>query len=112
MRRLLPVLAATALGAALLVAPTHRNPRLAAPPAAAPARLTNLDHLDFLGDTRRTARPGPATRRTGWPQEPEIGTLWTYADRRDDGSYERVGGGAVRRRPPTPGARAPSTPTT
>ena len=27
-------------------------------------------------------------------QEPEIGTLWTYADRQPDGSFKRVGGGA------------------
>ncbi len=92
MRRLLPVLAATALGAALLVAPTT-EPSAAAPPAAAPARLTNLDHLDFLG-TRVAPpdQPGHTTYRLA--QEPEIGTLWTYADQRDDGSYERVGGGA------------------
>ena len=92
MRRLLPVLAATALGAALLVAPTT-GPSAAAPPAAGPARLTNLDHLDFLGTrVAPPAQPGHTTYRLA--QEPEIGTLWTYADRRDDGSYERVGGGA------------------
>ena len=37
-------------------------------------------------------QPGHTTYRLA--QEPEIGTLWTYADRRDGGSYERVGGGA------------------
>ena len=45
-------------------------------------------------------------------QEPAIGTLWTYADRQDDGSFKRVGGGDLRRRAPTPTARARSTPTT
>ena len=90
MRRLLPVLAATALGAALLAAPTTVS---SAPAAAVSQRLTNLDHLDFLG-TRVAPpdQPGHTTYRLA--QEPEIGTLWTYADRRDDGSYERVGGGA------------------
>ena len=43
-------------------------------------RLTNLAHLDFLGDDRR-----PAARRTGHTtyqldSRPDLGVLWTYAD--------------------------------
>ncbi len=68
----------------------------AAPPAAAPATpaapLTNLAHLDFLGDTvTPSATPEHTTYRLA--QEPQLGVVWTYADRRDDGSYKRVGGG-------------------
>ena len=87
MKRFL-ALVATALAA---VAP------LAPPSATAgtphPSRLTNLAHLDFLGDT--VAPPdqsGHTTYRLA--DEPGIGVLWTYADRQGDGSYRRVGGGA------------------
>jgi hypothetical protein len=60
--------------------------------SAAPGRLTNLDHLDFLGD--RVAPPAQARHTTYLlDQQPEVGVLWTYADKRADG-YERVGGGA------------------
>ena len=59
--------------------------------AAAPARLTNLAHLDFLGD--RVAPPRQARHTTyRLAQDPRVGVLWTYADRRDDG-FARVGGG-------------------
>jgi hypothetical protein len=89
MKRLLPVLTSAALGAALLVAPSTAPTATAAP---ATGGLTNLDHLDFLG-TRVAPpdQPGHTTYRLG--QEPEIGTLWTYADRQADGSYRRIGGG-------------------
>ncbi|MGH3310989.1 MAG: hypothetical protein ACRDP3_10450 [Streptomyces sp.] len=63
--------------------------------AARPRRgrpLANLDHLDFLGDTVRPARQaGHDTYRLD--EEPALGTLWTYADRQQDGSYRRIGGG-------------------
>ncbi len=63
------------------------------PAAAAPARpLTNLAHLDFLGDTvAPPAQAGHTTYRLD--HEPDVGVLWTYADRRDDGHYDRIGGG-------------------
>lgn len=62
------------------------------PAVAAPARLTNLAHLNFLGDTvTPPARPGHTTYRLD--AEPSVGVLWTYADRRDDGHYDRIGGG-------------------
>ncbi|WP_081682559.1 hypothetical protein [Marmoricola sp. URHB0036] len=60
--------------------------------AAEPTPLTNLAHLDFLGD--RVTPPqqtGHTTYRLA--QDPSVGTLWTYADRQDDGSFKRVGGG-------------------
>ncbi|MET0834726.1 MAG: hypothetical protein ABWZ62_12225, partial [Actinomycetota bacterium] len=60
--------------------------------AANPAPLTNLAHLDFLGD--RVDPPDQAGHTT-WrlDQEPEIGVLWTYAEPQPDGSYRRLGGG-------------------
>jgi len=63
-----------------------------APPAAAVAPLANTAHLDFLGD--RVAPPAQAGHTT-WrlAEQPEIGVLWTYADRQPDGSYKRIGGG-------------------
>ncbi len=60
--------------------------------AASARRLTNLDHLDFLGD--RVAPPAQAGHTTyRLARDPRVGTLWTYADRQPDGSYKRVGGG-------------------
>ena len=67
---------------------------VAATPAAAPAGapLTNLAHLDFLSDTvSPPAQEGHTTYRL--ESEPDLGAVWTYADRRDGGVYERVGGG-------------------
>jgi hypothetical protein len=62
------------------------------PASATPARLTNLAHLDFLGDTTTPpAQAGHTTYRLD--REPSVGVLWTYADRRDDGHYDRIGGG-------------------
>src|SRR5215207_8081032 len=61
-------------------------------PTAPPGPLTNLAHLDFLGD--RVDPPDQAGHTT-WrlDQEPEIGVLWTYAEPQPDGSYRRLGGG-------------------
>ena len=65
-----------------------------AAPARAAARepLTNLAHLEFLGD--RVDPPAQAGHTT-WrmEQEPEIGVLWTYAEPQPDGTYRRLGGG-------------------
>ena len=64
----------------------------AAQPAAADQPLTNLAHLDWLGDTvTPPAQDGHTTWRLA--AEPAIGVLWTYADRQADGSYKRIGGG-------------------
>ena len=63
-------------------------------PAGAPARipLTNLAHLDFLSDTvSPPTQEGHTTYRL--ETEPDLGAVWTYADRRNGGVYERVGGG-------------------
>ena len=63
-----------------------------AEPKATSARLTNLDHLDFLGDT--VTPPKQAGHTTyQLAKHPEVGVLWTYADKQDDGSFKRVGGG-------------------
>ena len=78
--------------------------------AAAPRPLTNLAHLDFLGDR---VDPPEQAGHTTWrmDQEPQIGVLWTYAEPQPDGTYRRVGSGPTTRRP-TPGGRGRSTPTT
>lgn len=67
-----------------------------APATAAPtpvsATVTNTAHLDFLLDTvKPKAVPGHTTYALA--AEPALTVPWTYADRQDDGSYRRVGGG-------------------
>jgi hypothetical protein len=80
------VLTVLALTVAVLALP-------ATPAAAGEARLTNLAHLDFLGDrVTPPAQAGHDTYRLA--EEPSIGVLWTYAERQPDGTYKRVGGGA------------------
>ncbi len=60
---------------------------------SAAASLTNLDHLDWLRDTVRPPKQdGHTTYRLS--DEPDIGTLWTYAEPNADGSYRHVGGGS------------------
>lgn len=57
------------------------------------APLTNLGHLDFLLDQATPPdQPGHTTYRLD--EEPVLTLPWTYADRREGGVYERVGGGA------------------
>ena len=81
MRRIPALLAAGALVAALAV-PTGAA-------VAAPARLTNLAHLDFLlDDVALQPVPGHSTTGSGPVELP-----WTYADRNDDGTFRRIGGG-------------------
>lgn len=58
-------------------------------PASASTALTNLAHLDYLGDV--VTPPAVAGHSTYGPEP--LGVLWTYADRRADGSYARIGGG-------------------
>ena len=61
---------------------------------AARAPLTNLAHLDFLGDT--VTPPQQAGHTTyGLDTDPSVGVLWTYADRQADGTYKRLGGGKL-----------------
>ncbi len=59
-------------------------------PASAAVPLTNFAHLDFLGTT--VSPPAQANHTTYQPDRP-LGVLWTYADRRADGHYDRIGGG-------------------
>ena len=66
------------------------------PPAAAAAEpLTNLAHLDFLLDeaTPPAEVAGHTTYRLA--EEPDLVLPWTYADARDGGTFERVGGGPL-----------------
>jgi hypothetical protein len=59
-------------------------------PASAAVPLTNFAHLNFLGTT--VTPPAQANHTTYQPDRP-LGVLWTYADRRADGHYDRIGGG-------------------
>ncbi|GAA1627144.1 hypothetical protein GCM10009744_13640 [Kribbella alba] len=78
----------TVLGGAAL-ALTAASTAGASLPASAGGALTNLAHLDFLGAVvTPPAVAGHSTYGSG-----PLGVLWTYADRRADGSYARVGGG-------------------
>ncbi|KQX04993.1 MULTISPECIES: hypothetical protein [unclassified Leifsonia] len=62
--------------------------------AASAAPLTNLAHLDFLLDTAEPeAVDGHTTYRLA--EEPQLVLPWTYADARDGGTFERVGGGPL-----------------
>jgi hypothetical protein len=63
--------------------------------AAAPAPLTNLAHLDFLLDevTPPAGVEGHTTYRLD--EQPTLIMPWTYADARDGGTFERVGGGPL-----------------
>jgi hypothetical protein len=80
--------------AAIAVAALTGGIGLTAPAAAAPAPLTNLAHLDFLLDTATPAEvDGHTTYRLA--EDPELVLPWTYADARDGGTFERVGGGPL-----------------
>ncbi len=87
LRRTLAVLAGLAV--ALVGVPTGQTSPAVAAQAAAP--LTNLDHLDWLGDTVEPPdQAGHTTYRLA--EEPGVGVLWTYAEPRN-GVLTRVGGG-------------------
>ncbi|MBA2712307.1 MAG: hypothetical protein H0U55_01975, partial [Rubrobacteraceae bacterium] len=61
--------------------------------AESDGRLTNLSHLDFLGDgVVPPQQEGHTTYRIS--DEPRLRTLWTYAEPEGSGAYRRVGGGA------------------
>ena len=69
----------------LVVGPTASTATAAVP-------LTNFAHLNFLGTTvTPPSQPGHSTYQ---PDRP-LGVLWTYADRRDDGHYDLIGGGKL-----------------
>lgn len=88
---------AIALTIPLAATATAATPTLAAAPdaAASAAPLTTLDHLDFLLDeaTPPADVPGHTTYRLA--EEPTLLQPWTYADARDGGTFERVGGGPL-----------------
>lgn len=67
---------------------------LAAPATAETAPLSNLSHLDFLLDD---VAPTATAEHTTWrlAEEPALVMPWTYADARDGGTFERVGGGPL-----------------
>ena len=87
---------------------TGKDAAVPALPAAAP--LANLSHLNFLMDTVPLS---PVEGHTTYQLDrmPSAQAPWTYADKKADGSYARVGGGDLDP-PPATGARAPTTPTT
>ena len=86
-RRTLSALAGLVIGLAIVPA----GPMTASPAAERPPALTNLAHLDWLGDTVDPPdQAGHTTYRLA--EEPEIGVLWTYAEPRN-GVLTRVGGG-------------------
>ncbi len=119
MKRTHLAVAATAAASAVLVASPQLTVAATPTPAAAPVqlaaapsgRLTNLAHLDFLGDTfTPPAQAGHTTYQIA--QRPALGTLWTYADRRPGGTFaagrrrevrpghEHLGPGRLQRRRP------------
>ena len=88
LRRTLVVV--TSLAAGLVGLPTGQ-PASAVAADSDPPALTNLAHLDWLGDTVDPPdQAGHTTYRLA--EEPEIGVLWTYAEPKD-GVLTRVGGG-------------------
>ena len=92
-------LAGRAISAALtltlavaLVGPAGQAGGRVAAVAPASAPLTNLAHLDFL--TEQVAVHDTAAHSTyRLEREPTVGVLWVYADARDGGTFQRVGGG-------------------
>ena len=90
------LLAIATMAAALLTTPaaaTTTAPVSTGKPAHHSAPLTNLSHLDFLTDSV-AVRAGAAHTTYRLAQEPKVGVLWVYADARDGGTFQRVGGGA------------------
>ncbi|MCO4275807.1 hypothetical protein NG701_15430 [Pseudarthrobacter sp. HLT3-5] len=84
--------AAPPSSASAVTAPAAPAAPVLSPALADGGSLTNLDHLDFLLDTVPLA---PVAGHTTYQleQDPEAEAPWTYADKNDDGSYTRVGGG-------------------
>jgi len=76
------------------VTPSTATPGTATSASGSDSRhvLTNLAHLNFLGD--RVSPPAQARHTTyQLKTEPSIGVLWTYADALPGGGFKRVGGG-------------------
>ena len=93
-RTIIALTLATALLAGVgLTHPAGSLPLGSAPAAAATTTpLTNLSHLNWLGDT--ITPPAQADHTTyRLAEEPSLSVLWTYANLDPDGTYRRVGGG-------------------
>lgn len=84
---------AAVLGAIALAVPLTAVPASARVPASAP--LTNLDHLDFLLGEATPSAPVAGHTTYRLDEEPTLLAPWTYADARDGGTFERVGGGPL-----------------
>jgi len=96
-RRALALLSTAALAATMLTTTGFtQDPDSAqaasVEPVASADPLTNLAHLDFLLDTA-TVAPLEGHTTYGLEDEAQITLPWTYADARDGGTFERVGGG-------------------
>ncbi|WP_198414105.1 hypothetical protein [Cryobacterium adonitolivorans] len=62
--------------------------------AEASAPLTNLSHLNFLlAEVPLPVIAGHTTYQA--TENPVVEAPWTYADKNDDGSYSRIGGGTL-----------------
>ena len=87
-------LVALLISLSMLLAGVGLTAAVSSAPAAAATNvpLTNLSHLNWLGD-RVTPRPQAHHTTYRLADQPSIGVLWTYADRQPDGSYKRLGGG-------------------
>jgi hypothetical protein len=96
LRRTLAVIAALCAGGAVLAGPSSAGAAVtrsaATGTAALAAPLTNLAHLDFLGDqVRPPDQAGHTTYRLA--DQPSINVLWTYSEPTATGAYRRLGGG-------------------
>ena len=81
-----------ALAASVLVTTGAASVDSGAARAEAPEKLTNVAHLDFLGDTvDPPEQAGHTTYRLA--EEPQLRVLWTYAEPDGSGNYVRIGGG-------------------
>ncbi|NYG06131.1 hypothetical protein BJ986_000618 [Phycicoccus badiiscoriae] len=86
------VLAAASAGTGPAQASTAST-TLASTSRSSTAPLTNLAHLDWLG--ARVAPPSQSGHTTyHLAGEPQIGTLWTYAEPTGTGGFRHVGGGS------------------
>jgi hypothetical protein len=90
--------ATATLAVVLTTASTGVGPALAASAEArsvsqsTTAPLTNLAHLDWLG-ARVTPPSQPGHTTYDLADQPQIGTLWTYAEPDGSGGFRHVGGG-------------------
>ncbi|WPO86221.1 hypothetical protein SCB71_18675 [Herbiconiux sp. KACC 21604] len=83
-----------AVGGASAAVAAPAGPAAPFAPAGAEGSLTNLAHLDFLLDE---VTPAAVEGHTSYrlDTEPTLTLPWTYADARDGGTFERVGGGPL-----------------